>query len=44
VLDWDRRAVVYDPPISSKGALTGNERSRLRRQTLRVRGTVAMWW
>ena len=25
-------------------ALTTNERSRLRRQTLRVRGTAAMWW
>jgi hypothetical protein len=24
VLDWDRRAVVCDQPISSKGTLTGN--------------------
>jgi len=39
MLDRDRRSVVYDQPIRSKGTLTGNERSRLRRQTLRVRGT-----
>jgi hypothetical protein len=36
VLDWDRRAVVYDPPISSKGALTGNIASAACIQDFRI--------
>jgi hypothetical protein len=32
------------PLAEQQFLVSTNERSRLRRQTLRVRGTAAMWW